>query len=1239
MAPITKLIPWFGKDGNENEHRTERQIRANDSTFNLTFKYVNNHIKTSKYNLLTFLPKNLFLQFQKAANLYFLLQIIIMSIPQITALNPASTAVPLTLVLLATMVKDGYDDYGRHKSDKQLNNQTTYVLTAEGNIEERKWQEVETGDIVKVENDQPVAADMVILSTSEESGLCFIETAELDGETNLKVRQPLPEVVEVVKGEKELSTFDGMVTCEPPNNKLDKFQGNLDWAGHTYSLDNNNIILRGCVLRNTPWMYGLVVFAGHDTKLMMNTGKGIFKRTKLDHLTNLLVIWIALLLAVICTFLSIMSYVWEKDKGRSFRFFLPWESFYDNKAGLIALINWPGFVMVLNTLIPISLYISVEVIRLGQSLVINWDLHLYHAETDTPAVARNTTLSEELGQIEYIFSDKTGTLTQNVMVFKECSINGIMYGHCEDNEDIVDEIANMDEKDFVDFSENKYADPNFRFTDFALKEEIDSNNQVVGEFFRLLALCHTVMVEEKEYDQTDFIPCSGGKTPLLEYQAQSPDEGALVSAATNFGFVFKSRTPTTITIESNGKEETYELLCILDFDNVRKRMSVIVRKDDRITLYCKGADTAIYELLSKESHTITDSTQSHLDTFACEGLRTLCIASKDLTEKEYNEWSQMYHAASTATEDRDGKMAEAYCAIEDNLNLLGATAIEDKLQDGVPEAIANLAEANIKIWVLTGDKQETAINIGYASMLLTENMVDVFIINGSDEREVYNQIKNYQTKMNEYANNINSAGAQTNNGARVSFAGRKTSMEMSFNLDEGVDTDQKEGFALVISGKSLAFALLENVELEFLKLGKACKAVICCRVTPLQKALVVELVKRNVKATTLAIGDGANDVSMIKAAHIGVGISGKEGRQAVLSSDFSFAQFRFLERLLLVHGRWSYWRMSKFLNYFFFKNFAFTLVQFWYSFFSGYSAQTLYDTWFLSVYNVCFTSLPVLAMGIFDQDVSDKNSLLYPKLYVPGQKNILFNKKTFAFKLFHGIVISCLLFFIPYGIYQDLVDSDGLNHSLLAHLAVVIGAILVIVVNLEMALDTSHWTWINHFFIWGSIVFYFLYTFTVYSETLFNLLPSYFPYVGAAINTFGSGAFWAALLVTSAICLLPGLGFRWTKQKLYPTLAELIRKGMWKEKRSTSKSLFLRKKKRSVRARPGSHRSGYAFSQQPGFGQMIMSGKWLPKLKFKKTRSFDVTFEASKNSTKIRDSSQNENSPLRGSPKRVTIYD
>ncbi|XP_030422893.1 phospholipid-transporting ATPase FetA-like isoform X2 [Gopherus evgoodei] len=1014
-------MPLSGfKFGKKKLKEEERYLQANNRDFNLEFEYANNSIKTSKYNFFTFLPLNLFEQFQRIANAYFLFLLILQLIPQVSSLSWFTTVVPLVLVLAVSGVKDAIDDFNRHKSDNHVNNRPVQVLI-NGRLKDDKWMNIQVGDIIKLENNNFVTADLLLLSSSEPHSLTYIETAELDGETNLKVKQALTVTAELGENLQKLTDFNGEVKCEAPNNKLDKFTGTLTLRGEKFALDNEKMLLRGCTIRNTEWCFGLVIYAGPDTKLMQNCGKTTFKRTSIDRLMNVLVLVIFAFLALMCFILAIGNGIWEHDKGYYFQVYLPWAVGVNSAAYSGFLMFW-SYVIILNTVVPISLYVSVEIIRLGNSFYIDWDRKMYYPLNDTPAQARTTTLNEELGQIKYIFSDKTGTLTQNIMAFNKCSINGKSYGDVYDMAGQRTEITEHTEK--VDFSYNRLADPKFVFYDHSLVEAVKLDDAATHGFFRLLSLCHTVMPEEK-------------KEGNLVYQAQSPDEGALVTAARNFGFVFRARTPETITVVEMGETKVYELLAILDFNNVRKRMSVIVRSPEGdLTLYCKGADTIVYELLDSSCGSLKEETMEHLNEFAGEGLRTLVVAYKNLQEDYFQEWHKRHHEASTALDGREEKLSELYEEIEKDLMLLGATAIEDKLQDGVPQTIETLTKAHIKIWVLTGDKQETAVNIGYSCNMLHDDMEDVFIIEGNTSEEVLDELRTARKKMN--------PDSFLDSDDIIKFENPSTKSRI-------LPEEQANGvYGLVINGHSLAYALEGNLELELVRTACLCKVVICCRVTPLQKAQVVELVKKYKKAVTLAIGDGANDVSMIKTAHIGVGISGQEGMQAVLSSDFSFAQFRYLQRLLLVHGRWSYIRMCKFLRYFFYKNFAFTLVHFWYGFFSGFSAQTVYDQWFITLYNLVYTSLPVLGMSLFDQDVDDRWSMQFPHLYEPGQQNLYFNKIEFVKCVLHGIYSSLILFFIPYGAMYDTVRSDGKAIADYQSFALMAQTCLLIVVSVQV---------------------------------------------------------------------------------------------------------------------------------------------------------------------------------------------
>ncbi|KAI1715096.1 cation transport ATPase (P-type) domain-containing protein [Ditylenchus destructor] len=806
-------LPTYGQKPSTANRRasgeevTEKQrvVRANDREFNSAFDYADNYIQTSKYNLITFIPRNLWEQFQRLANFYFLVLMLLQLIPEISSVAWYSTFLPLSIVIAITAVKDGWDDYQRHQSDNQVNNRTSYIVR-NGQLVDEKWMNVKVGDIIRMENEHFIAADLLLLSSSEPHGLCYIETAELDGETNLKTRAALPETVSMGDIVQDIFSFDGEIYCEPPNNRLDRFEGRMVLKGRQIPLDNNRLLLRGCRLRNTRWCYGLVVFAGKDTKLMMNSGKTVLKRTSLDRFLNVLILGIVLFLFAMCLICAFLSMVWESVTGQYFQVYLPWDKVVEEsiegttiKLIFIAFLQLFAYIILLNTVVPISLYISVEMIRFIQSLWINWDRKMYYEKTDTPAKARTTTLNEELGQVQYIFSDKTGTLTQNIMIFKKCSINGRSYGDLMSDRG---EILEIDEHTkFLDFSTmSRWSEPMFRFYDKSLLEDTKRGLAEVHEFWRLLAICHTVMPERKTGNQLEYQAQSPDEAALtsaarnfgfvfksrtphrstvhefwrllaichtvmperktgnqLEYQAQSPDEAALTSAARNFGFVFKSRTPHSITIEVGGKEEVYEVIHILDFDNVRKRMSVIVRGGPRgdpnakknIKLYCKGADTMILERLSREhtSELLKAATLQHLDKFASDGLRTLCVAYKQIDHDYCLSWIEREREASLDVTNKDQRLNDLYEEIEKDMVLLGATAIEDKLQDGVPQCIAALAAANIKLWVLTGDKTETAINIGYSCHLLTEDMKEVFVIDAKEECEVECQLKDIRRRI------------------------------------------------------------------------------------------------------------------------------------------------------------------------------------------------------------------------------------------------------------------------------------------------------------------------------------------------------------------------------------------------------------------------------------------------------------------------------------------------------------
>nr|XP_047933654.1 phospholipid-transporting ATPase IK isoform X2 [Anser cygnoides] len=1148
------------------------EVRANNRSYHLQFKkkfafcltknkYAGNAIKTAKYNILTFLPLNLYEQFHRMANVYFVFVILLQTIPEISTLPWYTLLFPLSCLLTIRALRDLIDDIGRHQSDRNINSRPCEILSGKS-FRWQKWCDICVGDIVRLRKESFVPADMLLLCSSEPSSLCYVETADIDGETNLKFRQALPVTHRELTSEGSVAAFDGRVTCEEPNSRMHSFTGTLQWRGETYALDSERILLRGCKLRNTDFCYGLVIYAGFDSKIMRNCGKIKRKKTKLDRMMDRLVIIIFLVLLAMSLCLAIASGFWAKTFQEKHTYL---SALYKHTApAKQAFFSFWGFAILLSIIIPMSMYITFEFIYLVNSFFINWDLEMYYAVKDIPAKARSTSLNDQLGQIEYIFSDKTGTLTQNIMSFKKCCINGTVYGLGTGRENKQPSGSGM--------TWSHRGEKMSYSNDVTLLEAARRDSDpLLREFLRLLALCHTVMVEER-----------GGQ---LVYQAASPDEEALVLAARDLGYVFLSRTQDTITISELGVKRTYKVLAMLDFNSDRKRMSVLVRDPQgTIRLYTKGADTVILARLRSRGPSET-FTERALDRFAEETLRTLCLASKVVSEAEYCEWSRRHQEASILLQDRAWQMDSLYEEMEQNLELLGVTAIEDKLQDGVPETIQLLKLGNIKVWVLTGDKQETAMNIGYACKLLTDDMEIL------EEKEVSEILEAH------WVRNSRSSSRKAPGSGRLSqqhpgtSCHKKRALVVSGDfLDKILHTGEvlmkEEGWLwqwLPCRGATDSQEQGSLVEKAFVDLATSCQAVICCRVTPKQKALIVQLVKKHKKATTLAIGDGANDVNMIKTADIGVGISGLEGMQAVQCSDYALAQFSYLQRLLLVHGRWAYLRICKFLRYFFYKTFAGLMAQVWFAFHSGFTAQPLYEGWFLALYNVFYTAHPVLSVGLLEQDVSAKKSLEFPELYAIGQQDELFNYRIFGVTLLHGVSTSLASFYIAFWAFKDCVGSKVVGDYESFSVTVATSALLSVLV--EIILDIKHWTVLSFLMVTASLLLFCLFSYLTQSIDAFRIAPAIFRFPDASQNALTDPYILLVVLLSLVVNTVPSLTVR--SYHAITGRHSIQQQICSKARREPEPSVELR-----THVHRGSfrRRSSYAFSHQEGYAGLITRG-------------------------------------------------
>lgn len=921
-----------------------------------------NAVITAKYSafgvpLLAIVPRNLKEQFGRVANAYFLIIATVVLIGEQTGIFDVSIRswsmfMTLGIMMGSSGVFAAFDDYWRSREDEVTNHRKVLVISAEQTVERQEvdCQDLRVGSVVYVGEGEAFPADLIILASAHEDGTCYVDTANLDGETNLKCKSALIEsqVAAVQSGllsalftrsaPQALSApILGEVEAEPPSKELYTFEGSLRLGGQdaaTLALGPRQLLLRGTTLRNTAWCVGVVVYTGRQTRMSMNAHGTPSKLSNIDRVLNramCVIVCVQFIMAVVNACLA--SY---RSDLMSHHWYLPER---DSPPVLPAIVRRTlTFFLLYSNLVPISLYVSLESVNLLQAVFINADLEMYDEEADVPSQVRAMNLCQELGQVEYVFSDKTGTLTQNVMELKRISVGGQIYGQMDAN-----------------------GKPGFQGVGEvdAARADDPEKAAAIDNFVEVLAVSHTVVIE--------------GTGDSMKYQAESPDEGALVKSAALLGWTFQARHGGSQKHSIRGAEgKYYQELALNAFTSQRKRMSLIVRNPNgEVWLLAKGADNVMIE----RAKDVPQSLTRDIEEFALQGLRTLVIGRRKLSDWQLENWMKEYQAAGAKMEGREEALEKVAEKIEVDMELLGATAIEDKLQKDVGDTIKCLKEAGMKVWVLTGDKLETARIIGFACEVLSYDM-DILVLDATD-----NEVDSMHHILTEMAHRT--------------AANKKASTTS----------------ALMVTGNTLRVCFT-NLELKMLLLevAQACSVVIACRVSPSQKAGIVQLVRDHTFPTpvTLAIGDGANDVPMIQAAQVGVGIAGKEGKQAVNSADFAIGQFRFLKRLLLLHGRWNYRRTCKFILYSFYKNIVLVLTLFYFSFVSAQSGTSFYEDLVRQLYNLVL-AFPVICVGIFDRDVQEETSLTHPALYKSGRLGLDLNMRKMLEMAVSALIHSIIL--------------------------------------------------------------------------------------------------------------------------------------------------------------------------------------------------------------------------------------
>jgi len=971
----------------------------------LQSRFPPNIVRNQKYNAFTFLPIVVYEQFKFFFNLYFLLVALSQFIPQLKIGFITTYIAPLAFVLCITMGKEAYDDFQRNQRDREANSQKYLILEppTDGQVTSPiddgphtrfvPSSSLRIGDLVHLEKNQRVPADLILLRTSDQSGTCFIRTDQLDGETDWKLRVAVPACQKLVS-DRDLLSLDAEIYADPPIKDIHTFVGTFTInSPHSNSVTDVPMVpvptVEPLTAENVLWSntvlaagsaVGFVIYTGAETRAVMNTSHPGTKVGLLDLEVNRL----AKILCAVTFTLALVLVALNGFRGEWYVYVM-------------------RFLILFSSIIPISLRVNLD---MGKTVYASQIMN----DPEIPnTIVRTSTLPEELGRIEYLLSDKTGTLTQNEMEMKKLHMGTVSYGF-----DSMDEVAHQlavalgsgDGK-----GAHKRGGSIATGAQLAMRGRRDMSSRV-KDVVLSLALCHNVTPVNND-DGT------------VTYQASSPDEVAIVQWTESVGLTLVFRDRTQIKLQTpSGDHITFEVLEIFPFTSESKRMGIIVRDtvSGEIMFLQKGADVVMAKIVQRN-----DWLDEECGNMAREGLRTLVVGRKRLSDQSFSDFKQKHHQASVQLEGRNEAMAAVVAEyLERDLELLGLTGVEDKLQDEVKSTLELLRNAGIKIWMLTGDKIETATCIAISTKLVARNQYIHQVAKLKTADQARDQLEFLQSKLD---------------------------------------------CCLVIDGESLQLCLNLFMK-EFIEITTKLSAVVACRCSPTQKADVARLIRKHTKKRVCCIGDGGNDVSMIQAADVGVGIVGKEGKQASLAADFSVTQFSYLTKLLMWHGRNSYRRSAKLAQFVIHRGLIISIMQAVFSAIFYFAPIALYQDWLMAGYATVYTMAPVFSL-VLDRDVNEDLALLYPELYKDLTKGRVLSYKTFfmwlMISLYQGsaIMIMSLILF----------ENEFLNIVSISFTALILNELIMV------ALEITTW---HIYMVISEVVTLFLYVISI------AFLPQYF---------------------------------------------------------------------------------------------------------------------------------------------------
>uniref|UniRef100_A0A8C6EG18 Phospholipid-transporting ATPase n=1 Tax=Microcebus murinus TaxID=30608 RepID=A0A8C6EG18_MICMU len=919
-------------------------------------RYPRNVINNQKYNFFTFLPGVLFNQFKYFFNLYFLLLACSQFVPEMRLGALYTYWVPLGFVLAVTVIREAVEEIRCYVRDKEVNSQVYSRLTARGTVKV-KSSSIQVGDLIIVEKNQRVPADMIFLRTSEKNGSCFLRTDQLDGETDWKLRLPVA-CTQRLPTAADLLQIRSHVYAEEPSIDIHNFLGTFTREDSdppiSESLSIENTLWAGTVIASGT-VVGVVLYTGRELRSVMNTSNPRSKIGLFDLEVNCLTKILFGALVVVSLHFA----------GRWY----------------LQIIR---FLLLFSNIIPISLRVNLDMGKIVYSWVIRRDSKI------PGTVVRSSTIPEQLGRISYLLTDKTGEpLPGNEMVFKRLHLGTVAYG--------LDSMDEVQSHIFSVYTQQSQDPPAQKGPTLTTKVRRTMSSRV-HEAVKAIALCHNVTPVYESNGVTDQAEAEKQyEDSCRVYQASSPDEVALVQWTESVGLTLVGRDQSSMQLRTPGDQIlNFTILQIFPFTYESKRMGIIVRDEStgEITFYMKGADVVMAGIVQ-----YNDWLEEECGNMAREGLRVLVVAKKSLAEEQYQDFEARYVQAKLSVHDRSLKVATVIESLEMEMELLCLTGVEDQLQADVRPTLETLRNAGIKVWMLTGDKLETATCTAKNAHLVTRNQ-DIHIFR-----------------------------LVTNRG------------EAHLELNA---FRRKHDCALVISGDSLEVCL-KFYEYEFMELACQCPAVVCCRCAPTQKAQIVRLLQERTGKLTCAVGRRRPAAPLAPASRG----TGAEGKQASLAADFSITQFKHLGRLLMVHGRNSYKRSAALSQFVIHRSLCISTMQAVFSSVFYFASVPLYQGFLIIGYSTIYTMFPVFSL-VLDKDVKSEVAMLYPELYKDLLKGRPLSYKTF-------------LIWVLISIYQGSTIMYGallLFESEFVHIVAISFTSLILTELLMVALTIQTWHWL-----------------------------------------------------------------------------------------------------------------------------------------------------------------------------------